>query len=316
MIRRAAAGLGRLLPLLLIAAAVVIVAASALLGGCGASSGGVSAGGGTSEATATGTATPPARGSTEPAASPSAFASAAAAATTLRLYFLRGEKLGVAERRVPHTVAIGTASMKALLAGPTSSEQAAGLGTSIPAGARLLKLSIDAGTATVDLSREFGSGGGSLAMTSRVAEVVYTLTRFPTVRAVRFLMEGRPVDALGGEGLVLSRPQRRADWRDFEPNIFVETPGVGAALSNPFTLAGTAMVFEGSFQARLVDSSGRRVVQVVMQASRGAPDRGSFAREVPFSTSARAGTLIVFDRSMEDGSRQDLVRIPVTFAAE
>ena len=311
MTRRAAAGLSRLLPLLLIAAAVCIIAGAALLAACGGSSGGA-----TPEPTATRTQTASASGTAEPTTSPSATPPPAPYQTTLRLYFLRGEKLGVAERRVEHTSAPATASMKALLAGPTAAEQAAGLGTTIPAGTRLLKLGIADGTATVDLSQEFGSGGGSLSMTSRVAEVVYTLTRFPTVRSVRFLMEGEPVEALGGEGLVLAEPQRRADWRDFEPNIFVETPGVGAVLSSPFVLSGTASVFEGSFQARLVDSSGRRIVNVIMQASVGAPGRGRFSKEVPFSTSAKRGTLIVFDQSMEDGSRQDEVRIPVTFAGD
>jgi germination protein M len=309
MTRRVAAGFVRMLPILLIAGAVLIVGGAALLAACG------STGGATAEPTATVTVTASASGTSEPAGQPSPSSSPTSAPTksTLRLYFLRGEKLGVAERRVKHTSAIATASMKALLAGPTAAEQAAGLGTAIPAGTRLLELSIDAGAATVDLSQEFGSGGGSLSMTSRVAEVVYTLTKFPTVRSVRFLVEGQPVDALGGEGLVLSEPQRRADRRDFEPNIFVETPGVGAVLSSPFALSGTAMVFEGSFQARLMDSSGRRIVNVIMQASRGAPGRGRFAKAVPYSTSARRGILIVFDQSMEDGSRQDEVRIPVSF---
>ena len=311
MTRRAVAGLSRLLPLLLIAAAVLIVAGAALVAACGGSSNGA-----TSEPTATVTVTASSSGEVEPTASPSPSPAKAPAQTTLRLYFLRGEKLGVAERRVAHTSAPATAAMKALLAGPTAAEQAAGLGTTMPAGTRLLKLGIADGTATVDLSREFGSGGGTLSMTSRVAEVVYTLTGFPTVRFVRFLMEGEPVDALGGEGVVLAEPQRRRDWRDFEPNIFVETPGVGAVLSSPFLLSGTALVFEGSFQARLVDSSGRRIVNVIMQASAGGPERGTFSKEVPFSTSAKRGTLIVFDQSMEDGSRQDEVRIPVTFAAD
>ena len=47
---------------------------------------------------------------------------------------------------------------------------------------------------------------------------------------------------------------------------------------------------------------------------RGAPGRGVFGKAVPFCTSAQRGTLIVFDQSMEDGSRLDEVRIPVTFA--
>ena len=102
----------------------------------------------------------------------------------------------------------------------------------------------------------------------------------------------------------------------FEPPIFVESPGVGAVVASPFALSGTASVFEGTFQARLVDSSGRRIVSVTVQASRGAPGRGRFAKEIAFSTSAKRGTLIVYDQSMEDGSRQDEVRIPIAFSTD
>ena len=307
MTRRAAAGFARLLPLLLIAAAAVIVLGAALLAACGDSSGGSSP---QPTATVTVTAGP----SETPSGSPSPTPSASPAQTTIRLYFLRGEMLGVAERRVKHTTMPATASLKALLAGPTAAEQAAGLGTTIPVGTRLLGLSIADSTAQVDLSGEFASGGGSLSMTARVAQVVYTLTRFPTIRAVVFLMDGEPVEALGGEGVVLDGAQRRADWRDFEPPIFVESPGVGAVVSSPFALTGTASVFEGSFITRLVDSSGRRIVSTPVQASRGAPGRGRFVKEIAFSTSAARGTLIVYAQSMEDGSRQFEVRVPITFA--
>ena len=75
-------------------------------------------------------------------------------------------------------------------------------------------------------------------MMARVAQVVYTLTRYPTVRSVEFLMDGEPVEALGGEGVVLDGAQTRADWRDFEPTIFVESPGVGAVVASPFTADG------------------------------------------------------------------------------
>jgi Sporulation and spore germination/Immunoglobulin-like domain of bacterial spore germination len=309
MTRRAAAGLGRLLPLLLIAAAVIVVAGAALVAACGGPSGGASP---EPTATLTVTGTPSASASSSTSPSPSA----SPAATTITLYFLRGEKLGVAERQVPHTTMPATAAMKALLAGPTTAESAAGLRSTVPAATKLLGLTISASTARVDLSSAFASGGGSLSMMARVAQVVYTLTRFPTVRSVEFLVEGKPVEALGGEGITIGEAQRRSDWRGFEPNIFVESPGVGAVISNPFILSGTASVFEGTFQARLVDSSGRRIFNVTVQASRGAPGRGRFAKEIAFSTSAKRGTLIVFDQSMEDGSRQDEVLIPVSFSAD
>ncbi len=309
MPRRAAAGLGRLLPLLLIAAAVLIVTVAAAVAACGGASGGDSP---LPTATVTVTEGP----SISATATPSSSPTASPAQTTLGVYFVRGENLGVAERRVPATSMPATAAVKALLAGPTAAERAAGLATTVPKGTRLLSLTIAGTTARVDLTGRFAAGGGTLSLSARVAQVVYTLTRFRTVRSVEFLLDGNPIEALGGEGIVLDGPQRRADWRGFQPAIMVESPGVGAVIRSPFTLAGTASVFEGSFVARLVDSSGRRVVNAIMQASRGAPGRGAFAREIPFSTSAAEGTLIVYSQSMEDGSRQNEVRIPVMFATD
>jgi germination protein M len=305
MTRRAAAGIGRLLPLLLAAAAVVIVSAAALLAACGGTTGG-----GSTEPTATVTPTSPASATTEPAASPSS-----STVTTLRLYFLREGKLAVAERQVPHTTMPATEALKAVLAGPQGGEPAAGLTPTIPAGTRLLSLSIAGGVAHVDLSKEFAAEDSEEAARQRSAEVVYTLTRFPTVKRVALRVDGEPYAAAGGADSPAEEADR-SDFRDLEPAIFVESPGVGADLSSPFLISGTAKVFEGTVLTRLVDSSGRRIVEVVITASRGAPGRGTFAKTVPFSTSAKAGTLIVFDESAEDGTRQDEVKIPVSFAAD
>jgi hypothetical protein len=311
MTRRAAAGLARLLPLLLIAAAVSILLGAGALAACGGSSGGSSP---QPAATVTVTASPGA--TAEPSASPSAPPSEAPVPTTLRLYLLRGDGLGVAERRVKHTNAPARAALNALFAGPTAAERAAGLSTSLASGIEVDSLTISGGLARVGLSAAFRESGEGLDEAHSLlpgAQVVYTLTQFPSVRRVAIRVNGEPYPAVGGSGSP-STQWRRHDFADFEPPIFVEAPGVGALVSSPFTLSGTAMVFEGSFLARLVDSSGRRVVQVVMQASLGAPERGRFAEQISYSTSARRGTLIVFAQSMEDGSRQHEVRIPVTFA--
>jgi hypothetical protein len=293
--------------LLSLAGVLIVVMAAALVAACGGSGGGASP---TPAATVTVTETPSASPSltTAPTATPSSM-------TTLSLYFLRGEELGVAERRVPSTTKPATAATEALLAGPTAAERAAGLTTTVPEGTRLLGLRIQSGVATVDLSAAFASGGGSLSMQARVAQVVYTLTRFPTVRAVDFRLDGAIVETLGGEGLMLDAGQTRADWRGFEPAIFVERPGVGAVLTSPFELTGTASVFEGAFSARLV-GGGARLADVQVQASRGAPGRGRFRESTPFATTSSSGSLIVFDRSMADGSRLDEVRIPVTFSPQ
>ena len=184
---------------------------------------------------------------------------------------------------MPHTTMPATAALEALLAGPEGGEPEAGLHSVIPAGTKLLDLTIESGVAHVDLSDEFAAEDSEEAAGQRTAEVVYTLTRFPTVRRVALTVDGRPVLPDRRRRVVAGRAQRRSDFRDLEPNIFVETPGVGAELSSPFTFSGTAMVFEGTVLARLVDSSGRRIVEVVVTASRGAPGRGRFSKVVPFS---------------------------------
>ena len=71
--------------------------------------------------------------------------------------------------------------MEDLLAGPNPLEARAGVTTVIPAGTRLLGLTISKGVATVDLSSEFESGGGSASMFARLAQVACTLDQFPTL---------------------------------------------------------------------------------------------------------------------------------------
>jgi germination protein M len=231
----------------------------------------------------------------------------------VRVYFLRDEKLGVAERLVPKSEAVATAAATALCLGVNEDEKQAGLSSAVPAGTDLLKLSIKNGVATVGLTGDFASGGGSLSMQARVAQVVYTLTQYPTVKSVDLEVNGEPLTVLGGEGLQLEPGQTRADWQDFEPAIFVERPGVGAVISSPFVLQGTAVVFEGAFMAELRDASGKKLVGTPVQASAGGPERGDFRETVSFSTPATSGTVIVYAESMEDGSHQDEVRIPVRF---
>lgn len=129
---------------------------------------------------------------------------------TVRLTWVSsGENALAIERSVPYTPAVATAAMTALLAGPTPQEQATwpAIGTAIPAGTRLLGLSVANGVAKVDLSKEFESGGGTFSVTARLAQVVYTLTQLPTINAVEFYIEGVRVETFSGEGLMLEGPQ-------------------------------------------------------------------------------------------------------------
>ncbi len=104
---------------------------------------------------------------------------------------MRGETLAVTRRTIAADAPPATAALDALLRGPVTSD--GGMITAIPAGTRAHGVSIVGGTATADLTRTFESGGGSLSMRNRIAEVVYTLTQFPTVQRVAFRIDGTPV---------------------------------------------------------------------------------------------------------------------------
>jgi len=254
-----------------------------------------------------------------PAASPSASSTASTPTThpatlLISLYFMRGQFIGTSQRTIPWTQATATAALRALLAGPNSTEKAAGLTTAIPIGTALRGIVVRDGLATVDLTKAYESGGGTLSMTARLAQVVYTLTQFPTVKGVTFKVEGKAVRVFGGEGIVLDHPQKRSDYESVTPPIFVDTPAVGGTVRSPLRLRGTANVFEAVFQARLVASDGTVIVKRRVTATAGSGTRGTFDLTVPFSTAATSGKLVVYEISAKDGSPVNVVRIPLRFA--
>ncbi len=234
----------------------------------------------------------------------------------IRAYFVLDGDVGVAGlvptlREVPETTGVARAAMDALL-GADILDDDDRLSTAIPAGTRLLGLTIRNGIATVDLSREFESGGGSASAFGRLGQVVYTLTQFPTVRAVLFQVEGRTVTTFGSEGIVLEGPQARDDFEDLLPSIFVDRPAYGAAAGNPARITGNANVFEASFRVAILDGSGRTLVDEHTMATCGTGCRGTFDVTLRYNVArAQWGTLRVFYGSAQDGSPQDIRDYPV-----
>ena len=229
------------------------------------------------------------------------------------VWFTRGESLFVVRRDQPSTPRIGAAAMESLLAGPTPREQAAAVGSQIPAGTQFLGLTVADGIATVDLTSEFESGGGSASMNMRIAQVVYTLTQFPTVKGVLFELDGQPVDVLGGEGVIVDQPVTRKDYRDLLPAILVVTPQIGSRVANPVLVEGTANVFEANVSVEVVDESGNVVGKTFTTATCGTGCRGTFSVRVPYEiTSATRGLIIVHDDDAAGtGTPPNEVRIPV-----
>ncbi len=225
--------------------------------------------------------------------------------------FRQGPFLVPAVRTVPQTSAVARASLEALVAGPTADEESSGLSSSVPDGTLILGLDITDGLATVDLSREFESGGGSFSMSSRLAQVVFTLTRFETVDRVAFQLDGDPVTVFSGEGLLLEDPVSRVDYLDLVPLIMVDDPAWGSVLSSPVRITGVAAAFEGVFGLEILDASGEVIAspEFVMNTDEGLGfPWGGFDVTIPFDIDQlQPGTLRVFSYSAED-DEVDVVR--------
>jgi hypothetical protein len=219
-------------------------------------------------------------------------------------------ELFVTERTVPATSSIGTAALDSLLAGPTAAENSAGLRSQIPAGTQLLGLRIGSGTATVNLSPSFTSGDSS-TMPLRIAQVVYTLTQFPTVTGVLFEINGQGVTVLGG--VPVQAPQTAAMYVDKLPAITVQNPAIGEQVTSPVTVSGTANVFEAVVSVRILDSAGHEIARTFSTASCGTGCRGGYSVPLSYSvTEAEPGTVEVFETSPKDGQPVDVQLIPVT----
>lgn len=202
-------------------------------------------------------------------------------------------------------------ALTALLEGVTEDEAAMGLSSTIPEGTELLGVEVLDGIAHVDLSIEFESGGGSLSMMGRVAQMVYTATRFDGVDSVRFLLEGAPLDVLGGEGLIIDEPQTRSAWTDLIPPILIEDPMWGSTVGSELAIAGTAELASGILSYVVVDADGLIIHEgeiTIPSGERTEFSAGVVLEEIPHPGS---GSIIVWEWA-PDGSQQHVLEYPLT----
>ena len=137
----------------------------------------------------------------------------------VEVWLVRNGKLWPAMRGVRATRAVIGAAVKQLLAGPNAADARAGVTSAVPASTQLLGISLHGGVATVDVTSDFETGGTGASERLRLAQLVYTVTQFPTVHGVTLRLDGTTVSALS-DGLVLADPLTR---------IGDGLPGPGAA---------------------------------------------------------------------------------------
>jgi hypothetical protein len=148
-------------------------------------------------------------------------------------------------------------------------------------------VTISGGTATVGLDS---------TTPEQTAEIVYTLTQFPTIQRV---------DVGRRAGLT------RADVASFLPLILIESPAANASVrTGQIAVSGTASVFEATLVVEL-RQGGHVVAKRTVTASNGAPERGTFSTTLT-APETGAATIAAYAPSAADGSPQHEQDVPVT----
>lgn len=217
--------------------------------------------------------------------------------------------------QVPYTKEVARAALEELI---NTNPVTPGAVRVIPSATKVKAITIKDGLATVDFSKEVlranvGASGEALGIQS----IVNTLTEFPDVQKVSFMVEGKvdqeTKDWWGHVGLY-EQPFSRDVSVVNEPAIWVTSPVSGQKVESPLQVKGSARVFEATVNVRLMDESGKAIAESFTTATEGAPGRGQFELSLPFNApSPGRGELEVFWRSPKDGKELDKVSVPVNW---
>jgi hypothetical protein len=197
----------------------------------------------------------------------------------VKTYFYRGNALVPVVVHVPATRAVAAAAVNALLAGPPR-----GYRTALPPTA-LKSLSIVNGVGKAVFSRIVS------APRMARAQIVYTLTQFPSVRSV----------LLSDTAWTEYTPEHRSDYVDVTPGalIFVGRPLRDSTVSSPVRISGTAVAFEATLAMELW-SHAKRLRRLTITASVGAPERGSWSQTL--SLAPGSYHVVLYEPSAENGT--------------
>lgn len=99
------------------------------------------------------------------------------------------------------------AVVQALIDGPATDKEGIYI---MPKNTQVLSVKVDKNIATVDFNKAFKTNftGGSTGELMLIGSIVDSLTEFKDIKAVRFTVEGKPLEFLSGH-LDLTEPQKR-----------------------------------------------------------------------------------------------------------
>ena len=93
-----------------------------------------------------------------------------------------------------------------LLKGPTIPETKKGIYSEIPANVDLISVRNEDKGLIVNLSSNFGNGGGSQSIESRVKQLSKTIKTYSPNRPIYLYINGKEVEYLGGDGVYIKQP--------------------------------------------------------------------------------------------------------------
>jgi hypothetical protein len=206
----------------------------------------------------------------------------------VRVYFLKDGNVAPVARTVS-LPAVAAGALEELAAGPSQAEQRDGF-SSVAQDAPTLVITGN-GIANIQIPEISHPG---------LAQIVYTLTQFPSIHGVR-------TSRMLGD----SKPLTRADFEDVTPAILVESPLPDETVTSPLRVRGTANTFEATFDLELLNSSGVKIAWRFVTASSGSGTRGTYDTTISFPHTGGPITLVAYEPSAENGKPLHVVRVPL-----
>lgn len=216
----------------------------------------------------------------------------AAAGQPYTVWFLRDGRLSPGEARIAATDDPAREAVEALIAGRTEVEEALGLQTGVQSNVTIQSWEQQGTTVVVGFNRALETA----QTRPQVAQIVWTLTQFPGIDAVQFLIDGRPNGATGVP------PIDRFEVDEVAPPVLVDGPLPAAVLGPTTAITVDGTTAPGAAVGwRLVDGFGTPLAEGgadEVAAEPGPDGRTAWRSTVPVPEgTAGAVRLIVWDAS-------------------
>lgn len=123
-----------------------------------------------------------------------------------KVYFYSNSgKLTLVKREFQNPVGLSKA-LNILLRGPVISESKNGYYSEIPPNVDLISVQNQNNKVIVNLSSNFGNGGGSQSIENRVKQLSKTVKLYAPNKSVYLYIDGTQVEYLGGDGVYIKQP--------------------------------------------------------------------------------------------------------------